>query len=399
MPGITTDDADDTVTFHLTSADPEFREKLALSGAVAVPAASPLYDVGSHPLPATGPYEVASDTRRQVVLVRNPYFHEWSHAAQPDGYPDRIVWKVGASVEAATTAVERGTADYTLALAPDRLDEVQTSFTSQFHPNVNDETIVLGLNNRRVPFNDVRVRRALNYAVDRARLAELLGQDSQPTCQLLPPYIPGYQRYCPYTVNPNTAGAWSHADLPQAQALIAATNTRGTPITIWSLNFPELGMDFTAAGTYLKSLLDRLGYPTQIKTFSVNNLKVGDWEADSGTAPQAFFGAGIPLYPAASQFLSTSWGCREFTPHSKSNGNTEEFCDPRFDLMVQRALAAEAAGSASAQLWAKADHELADQAPDVYLVNPRATDLISPRAGNYQYNPFLGILIDQLWVR
>jgi hypothetical protein len=53
----------------------------------------------------------------------------------------------------------------------------------------------------------------------------------------------------------------------------------------------------------------------------------------------------------------------------------------------------------SAQLWANADHELADLAPDVYLVNPRATDLISPRAGNYQYNPFLGILIDQLWVR
>ena len=397
--GIVSDDPADTVTFHLTSADPEFPDELAVWGAAAVPADSPLHDVGRHPLPATGPYEVASDTPHQVVLVRNPYFHEWSHAAQPDGYPDRIVWKIGDSVEAATSAVERGAADYTLALPADRLDEVQTRFTNQLHVYPNDETIVLGLNNRRAPFNDVRVRRALNYAVDRKRLAQLLGQDSRPTCQFLPPYISGYQRYCPYTLNPDHAGDWSAANLPKAQALIAASGTRGTPVTIWSLNFPEIGMDFTAAGAYLKSLLDRLGYPTQIKTFSVHNLRVGSWEADSRTAPQAFFGAGVPLYPSASQFLATSWTCQEFIPDSTNNGNTEEFCDPRFDAIVRRALAAEAAGSPSAQLWADADHELANRAPDVYLVNPSTTDFVSSRAGNYQYNPWIGIIIDQLWVR
>jgi DNA-binding SARP family transcriptional activator len=80
-------------------------------------------------------------------------------------------------------------------------------------------------------------------------------------------------------------------------------------------------------------------------------------------------------------------------------GAVEEFCDPRFDTMVRRALAAEAGGSPSARLWATADHELADQAPDVYLVNPSTTDFVSSRAGNYQYNPWIGILIDQLWVR
>jgi YVTN family beta-propeller protein len=184
--GIVYDDDADTVTFHLLSADPEFPDKLALWGAVAVPAASPLHDVGRHPLPATGPYEVASETPHEVVLVRNPYFHEWSPAAQPDGYPDRIVWKIGASVEAATTAVERGTADYTLALPANRLAEVHTRFTNQLHVNPNDEMIALALNNRRAPFNDVRVRRALNYAVDRTRLAQMFGQDSHPTCQFLP---------------------------------------------------------------------------------------------------------------------------------------------------------------------------------------------------------------------
>jgi len=220
-----------------------------------------------------------------------------------------------------------------------------------------------------------------------------------PTCQYLPPYISGYQHYCPYTLNPDHTGDWSAPNLPKAQALIAASGTRGTPITIWSQNFPELGIDFTAAGTYLKSLLDRLGYPTHIKIFSVNNLPVGEREADSRTAPQAFFGVGLPLLPAPSQFLATSWMCHEFIPRSPNNGNTEEFCAPRFDATVRRALAAEAAGSPSARLWAHADHELAHQAPDVYLVNPSTTDFVSSRASNYQYNPWIGILIDQLWVR
>ena len=187
--------------------------------AVAVPAGTPDHDIGTHPLPATGPYEIASDTPRQVTLVRNPYFHEWSHAAQPDGYPDQIVWRIGASVEAAVTAVERGGADYTLDPPPaDRLGEVQTRFASQLHVNPNDVTVVMGLNTRVAPFTDLRVRRALNYAVDRAKIASLLGQDSQPSCQMLPPYIPGYRPYCPYTLDPSPAGVWHAPDLAKARA-------------------------------------------------------------------------------------------------------------------------------------------------------------------------------------
>jgi YVTN family beta-propeller protein len=96
-----------TVTFHLAVPDPDFLAKLALWDAAAVAPGTPFHDVGSHPLPAIGPYEVVSVTRRQVVLTRNPYFHEWSHAAQPDGYPHRIVWRTGASVETALSYFPR----------------------------------------------------------------------------------------------------------------------------------------------------------------------------------------------------------------------------------------------------------------------------------------------------
>src|SRR5262249_27943951 len=96
--GVVTDAAADTVTFHLVAPDPEFLAQLAAPSAVAIPAGTPMHRRLTHPLPATGPYEITSYQRsREVKLVRNPYFHEWSAAAQPDGYANEIVWKIGAS--------------------------------------------------------------------------------------------------------------------------------------------------------------------------------------------------------------------------------------------------------------------------------------------------------------
>ena len=303
--------------------------------------------------------------------MRNPYFHEWSRAAQPAGYPNRIVFRTGASTQTAVRDIQRGTADYTIDPPPaDRLREVQTRFASQLHVEPNDVTIELGLNTRTPPFNDIRVRRAINYAIDRALLTRLLGQDSHPTCQQLPPYIPGYQPYCPYTLHPNRAGTWSAPDLAKAKALIAASGTRGTPITIWTA--PGYLTNFTAAARYLASLLDRLGYPTRIHTV---NSGVNPTVNDSRARAQAFLMVQVPSYPAASEFLGPEYfSCERFLPHTQSNLNVFEFCDPRFDVTVREALAAEGAGSSTASnLWAKADRQFADEAPVVSRSPHRAS--------------------------
>jgi peptide/nickel transport system substrate-binding protein len=379
--------------------DPELLAHLAFWAAAAVPASAPDRDVGNRPLPATGPYEIASATARKVTLVRNPYFHEWSHAAQPDGYPDRIIWRLGASTEAEVSAVERGKGDYTLdGPPPDRLREVQTRFASQLHINPTDELVYLGLNTRARPFTDVRVRRALSYAVDRAKLTRLLGQDSHPICQMLPRYVPGHQPYCPYTLNPSTTGSWRAPNMRKALSLIAASGTRGTPITIW--NQPGFFTDFASTGRYLVSLLDRLGYPTRIKSFSVNDTTFLPRLANSRTSPQAYFYTWSPGYPAASEFLGSQfWSCRSFVRNSSGNNNLSEFCDPQFDATVRSALAAETANSPSAaRLWAKADRQFTDQAPVVPFVTPSETDFVSRRVGGYQYSSCVGALLDQLWV-
>ena len=94
--GIAVDDKVNTVTFHLRHPDPEFLYKLTFTFAYAVPPGTPDRNVGSHPIPATGPYMIKRyEPGKELVLTRNPEFHEWSMAAQPDGYPDQIAWRFG----------------------------------------------------------------------------------------------------------------------------------------------------------------------------------------------------------------------------------------------------------------------------------------------------------------
>jgi YVTN family beta-propeller protein len=138
--GIAVNDPAGTVTFHLSRPDPDFLDKLTLPFAFAVPPGTPDdHDVGREPVPATGPYLIDRyEPGRELVLTRNPQFREWSQAAQPDGYPDQIVWRFGMSPDAAVTAVERGSADwdmYAAAFPGDRLAQIRTQHAPQVHVN------------------------------------------------------------------------------------------------------------------------------------------------------------------------------------------------------------------------------------------------------------------------
>jgi peptide/nickel transport system substrate-binding protein len=399
--GVLTDDAAKTVTFHLVAPNPEFLARLALGDAVAVPPDAPDHDVGLHPLPATGPYMYATWTPHYVQMLRNPYFHEWSHAAQPDGYPNQIVFHTVTSESQALAAVQRGSADYAYqGVPPERLNELQTRFPGQLHVSPLIAIDALVLNTRAAPFDDIRVRRALNYAIDRAQVARLLGQDARPTCQILPPYLPGYQRYCPYTLDPAPAGIWHAPDLAKAERLIAASHTRGTPVTIWNLGAYQT--DFTPIEPYLVSLLDRLGYPTKVKDLANDNNGSSLFSV-SGAKAQAAITEFDPQYPSPSQILQVSFSCQSFAPDSPGNSNLAGFCDQQLDAQIKAALAAESNNSPeAASLWAQADRTATDAAPVVALDNPSNIDFVSSRVGNYQYSITStggGIFADQLWVR
>ena len=388
--GIVADNVARTVTFHLVAADPDFLEHVALDFAYAVPTGTPLKEIHTHPLPATGPYMIVRYRPNHLIdLRRNPYFHEWSQAAQPDGYTDRIEFEIGGSPDKAVGDVIGAKADAFSTVqsqtppSASRIAEVRTQHASQVHTNPQPGTIALFLNTRVPPFNRLDVRRALNYAADRAAAVRVEGGPdvAQATCQILPPHFQGYRPYCPEGTAPDRA---------KAQALITASGTRGMKVTFW--NWSDLG----SLGPYAVKLLRSLGYRVSTK-----EQKTPDLAYDSRTQAQIGTIEWISDYPTASGFFNIILTCASFVPaNAVRNSNAAEFCDPQIDREIKQALSEQLTNpEAAGALWQQVDRQTVDQAPWVPLVNPKVVDVLSKRVGNYQYSPAFGMLFDQLWVR
>lgn len=396
--GIATDNETNTVTFHLVAADPNFLWKLAQQSAYAVPSDTPLKAPLARPLPATGPYMVTRyDPKHEVRLVRNPSFREWSAAAQPAGFPDSIVWKVDNAKAAPVDevrAVERGDGDLAYDGVPGSLlPGVGRRYAGEVHLHPTLETDFYAFNVRVPPFNDVRVRRAVNYAFDRRWFAARQSPPARPSCQVLPPGFAGYRRYCPYTRDPRPDGRYTGPDVAKAKRLVAASGTRGKAITVWAPARP----DFGPATRYVVSLLRRLGYRARAhRTRSVGDLWVR--LGPRNTIQLALVGGWLPDYPSPYDYFGLLLGCASL--HVASNNNFGHFCSRAIDSEIGRANDLEATDpQRAAELWRQVDRDVVDAAPWLFLFNPRSVDFVSQRVGNYQYNPQWGALLDQLWVR
>jgi YVTN family beta-propeller protein len=369
-----------TITFHLSRPDSDFLYELALPPAYAVPAGFPVRP--QRPVPATGPYEIAAfDPEHEIRLVRNPWFREWSPAAQPAGYPDAIVERVTPSADANAAAVVAGRADVAAGLLSSAvLESLRTHHARLLHVDPWSITFFLVLDTLRPPFDDVRVRRALNYAVDRRRLVELtLGAGlGSVTCQVLPSNFDGFRRYCPYG-----------ADMARARALVAASGTSGRAITVTMPSWIGFG---TAAGRYVVSVLDRLGYRAHLK------LDKNPYFGPQVRQLQIGFDGWIPNFAAAAEFFAPELTCR--TARFSRSDNAAAFCNPAIDREIVRAQTVETTDAEhAARLWAAVDRAVVDQAPWVPFANGSSVAVVSARVGDYEYNPQWGTLLDQLWVR
>jgi peptide/nickel transport system substrate-binding protein len=393
ISGIVADPADATVTITLNAPSGDFLDLLAF--AVATPTATPLGDQGSKPIPATGPYAITHDDGKQVVLTRNPYFRVWSATAQPAGYPDSISWHIdpnGDDTKAAADAVAQGTADWADARGAAALAQLQARFGGRLFLTPTETAHGVALNTTLPPFNDVRVRRALAYAVDRQAVADAWFTPATPTCQLLPPNFPGYRPYCPYTLRPSASGAWSAPDFPTAQRLVDESRTNGMAVSVYASPAVAAGM------RPVVDALNQLGYRAKLVVYTKDDYF--SFVADSRNKVQASFGGWVAGAPNPEDFLVPQFECSAFAPASANNQNSSAFCDPALDRLTAKAQEEQATSAAAAgPIWAQLDHELIDQAPWIGLVTPSWVDVVSTRVHNYTRSSVLGVFFDQMWVR
>ena len=392
--GVVTDDATGRVTFHLIAADPEFTYKLTWFVHPTPPGTS-LKEVTTQ-VPGTGPYKISDYAKgKRFALSRNQYFHQWSYAAQPAGYPDVIRWLAAADDKQALAAVTSGRADVaqpdlgSLTASPAPFSEFKLRYPNQAHSNPQAGTSFEHLDVTVPPFNNLKARQAVNYAVDRNRLVELVGGPSVAvaTCQLLPPKFPGHKWYCPYTSGP-ADGHYHGPDLAKARTLVDESGTKGMPVTIQSPLFEALPV----INAYFKQVLDQLGYKVTLHPMP-ETTATDDFLSNPHNHVQvqaAGWGADFPL---ASNFYDAVVACGAVNNHS-------QYCNRELDQRAATATAQMATDPGGAlRAWTEIDQIITDQALIVPTINTMGATFVSARVGNYQSNQILGPLLSQLWVR
>ena len=394
--GVVGDEAAGTITINLAAPDAEFMDKLALPHAAVLPADAPAQDAGSNPIPGTGAYYVqAYDPNKGMTMARNPHFKMWSEDAQPDGYPDVIQYDFGLTDEAEVNAVMNGEADWMYDQPPtDRLGEIGTKYKDQVHLNTLTAWWYAPMNTRLAPFDNLKARQAVNYAIDRKALVNLFGGPvlASPVCQVLPPGFPGHVDYCPYTKDPGAK--WSAPDMEKAKQFIEESGTKGQKVTV----IVEDTAVSKSIGVYLQSVLTSLGYDTEVKPISPNiqftyiqntnnkvQISVSQWYQD---------------YPAASDFLYILYGCESFKEGSDSSINISGFCDKAINKKMKDALALGVTDQDGAnKMWAEIDKDVTDAAPMAAMFTPKHVDFVSKQLGNFQFNAQFYWMVSQSWVK
>jgi peptide/nickel transport system substrate-binding protein len=398
--GVVANDSAYTLTINLTAPDPELMDQLSLPFAYAVPAGTSPALTGNNVPPGTGPYMWKSyNPNTEAVLVRNPYFKQWSADAQPAGNPNEIIEKYGLPVSDEVTEVENGQANEVFdgdQIPSDQLTTLNgAQYAGQVHVNTLTADWYMALNTTQPPFNNLMARQAINYAANRTAYVKIAGGPSlaTPACQILPPNFPSYVPYCPYTTGSQTT--WSAPDLAKAQALVKASGTAGDKVVVNGTN-DQVG---TALAEQMVADLDSIGYKasTQLLTaaaqypFVQNSANSSKWNVA--------WSAWYQDYPAPSDFLNVLLGCGTIHKNSDASPNIAAFCDPTIETQINKAESVEATDpTEAASLWTQVDHEDTQQAPWVDLYNPKQIDFLSKNVNGYEWNPQWYILIDQLWL-
>ncbi len=255
ISGIKTDDKTGEIVINLTEPRGTFEDELALQFVAPVPAGTPAKDQTANPPPSTGPYTFTDVQPGQSwTQERNPQWEKNNAKLLPDlpsGHVDKITSTVVKNFSSAVTEVEQNKADDLTDPPPtDRLQEVEQRYSDRYTAQPTVSTYYFWMNTQQPPFDDVKIRQAVNYALDPEALARIYGGLMQPTQQILPPAMPGYSKITPYP-----------HDIAKAKELFQQANPSDKDITVWT----DADTPNDKAGEYYQSVLKEIGFNAKLK--------------------------------------------------------------------------------------------------------------------------------------
>lgn len=262
IPGIKTNDKTGEIAITLTKPRGTFNNELALMFVAPVPAGTPDEDLSANPPPGTGPYMITkSQPGRGWEYARNPYWAKDNVKAMPEypsGHVDKAKVTVVRNKQTQINDIEQGKYDWMQnPVPPDNYHQVKEKYEgSQFRVESTISTYYFWMNTTKPPFNNLKVRQAVNYAVDSAALERIYAGQIKSTQQILPPGMPGYQKFELYPYN-----------IAKAKAMIKEAHPSDTSITVWT----DSESENKEAGEYYEGVLKELGFNTKLKVINPDN--------------------------------------------------------------------------------------------------------------------------------
>lgn len=249
-----------TVTFHLNTVDPVLITKLASYGAVIVPpgyiAENGEEYFDTHPV-GTGPFKMTGyDRDQQIVLEKNENY--WK-----EGLPklDKVTFKVIPEASTRLAELQTGSIDIMKRVEVSQAETVKSKDYLELMETGTPTVFALRFDTSIEPFDDVKVRQAFNYAIDRnALIEEILGGYGIPIATFQSELSFGYNPELePYPYDPEKA----------KQLLQEAGVAEGTTVDVY---IPGSDGNFKEITQAVAFYLEQVGIKLNINTVDVTTL-------------------------------------------------------------------------------------------------------------------------------
>jgi peptide/nickel transport system substrate-binding protein len=360
ISGIKADDTAGTITIKLKSPQGDFEYILATEFAALVPANSPAKDSSTTPLPSTGPYVIQSyKPNKQAIIVRNPNFDAANFGGNvPAGNPDKMTIDIFGDPGIALTRTLQGQEDYDFYQPPnDRLAELQSKYSKQIKIYTPANTFYYFMNNRVAPFDNVKVRQAVNYAINREALVRIYGGLATPTENVLPPTYPQYKKLNLYPYN-----------LAKAKQLIKSAGATGAAVTVWTSN--NTSRHAPEAGQYLQGVLKSIGLNAKLK--EINAAVYWTTVGNQATKSQIGFADWFQDYPHPLDWFDVLLNGNRIT--QTHNNNYANFDDSAVNAKIEALKKQPTLNSSVNSQWAQVDAAVMKQAPWAPYLNQQGID-------------------------